>query len=148
MTVETTIQKMFDRYPDMYSTRKECLDHLLCTIGNGYKWKWGQLVYLDMCEPGYDENEEKRLNEADYAKGPRPAACQSAENVERRKKHDALLVRAGILKDPSRHEWYPLSRRYSRLFTAPEDVRSDWKAAIEECKRMMEEDGVDWRAAK
>ena len=39
MTVETTLQKMFDRYPLMYSTREECFDHLFRMIGNGYEWK-------------------------------------------------------------------------------------------------------------
>ena len=54
MTVETTLQKMFDRYPLMYSTREECFDHLFCTIGNGYEWKWGQLVDRDRDDPDYD----------------------------------------------------------------------------------------------
>ena len=39
-------------------------------------------------------------------------------------------------------------RRYSKLFTIPDDAKDDWKAAVEECKRMLEKDGVDWQSAK
>ena len=61
MTVETTVQWMFDHYPDLYSTREECFDHLFCTIGNGYEWKWGQLVYHDRGDPDYDDYNRGRL---------------------------------------------------------------------------------------
>ena len=148
MTVETTVQEMFDRYPLMYSTREECFDHLFCTIGNGYEWKWGQLVYRDRGDPDYDEEYERKLNEDDYARKRRGRASQSKKNIEAKRKRDSLFVRAGILKSVGAHSWYPLSRRYSRLFTIPDDAKADWKAAVEECKRMLEKDGVDWRSAK
>lgn len=148
MTVETTVQEMLDRYPLMYSTREECFDHLFCVIGNGYEWKWGQLVYRDRGSPGYDEEYERRLNEGDYARKQRGRARQSKKNIEARRKHDSLFVRAGMLESAGAHSWYPLSRRYSRLFTIPADAKEDWKAAVEECKRMLEKDGVDWRNAE
>jgi len=148
MTVETTVQEMLDRYPLMYSTREECFDHLFCVIGNGYEWKWGQLVYRDRGSSGYDEEYERRLNEGDYARKQRGRARQSKKNIEARRKHDSLFVRAGMLESAGAHSWYPLSRRYSRLFTIPADAKEDWKAAVEECKRMLEKDGVDWRNAE
>ena len=148
MTVETTVQQMFDRYPVMFSTREQCFNHLFCTIGNGYEWKWGQLVYRDRGDPDYDEDAEKRLNEEDYVRGRPPKACQSKKNIEEKRKRDSLFARAGILKNASGRSWYPLSRRYSRLFTVPDDAREDWKAAVEECKRMLEKDGIDWRNAE
>ena len=77
MTVETTVQEMFDRYPLMYSTREECFDHLFCTIGNGYEWKRGQLVYRDSGDPDYDEKYEQKLNEDDYVRKRRGRASQS-----------------------------------------------------------------------
>lgn len=148
MTVETTVQEMFDKYPLKYSTREECFDHLFCVIGNGYKWKWGQLVYCDRSDPDYDEEYERMLNEDDYARELRGRAHQSKKNIEAKRKHDSLFVRAGILESAGAHSWYPLSRRYSRLFTIPDDARDDWKAAVEECKRMLEKDGIDWRSAE
>lgn len=148
MTVETTLQKMFDRYPLMYSTREECFDHLFCTIGNGYEWKWGQLVDRDRGDPDYDEEYERRLNEDDYSRKRRGRARQSKKNIDAKRKRDERLVKAGILESVGARSWYPLSRRYSRLFTIPDDAKDDWKAAVEECKRMLEKDGVDWRSAE
>ena len=148
MTVETTVQWMFDHYPDLYSTREECFDHLFCTIGNGYEWKWGQLVYRDRGNPDYDEKIEKKLHDDDYAKEWHVRAHQSKKNIEAKRKRDSVFVRAGILKNIDEHHWYPLSKRYSRLFTIPADAKEDWKAAVEECKKMLEKDGIDWRNAE
>lgn len=44
MTLELTIQKMFNKYPTLFKERADCLNHLFCTIGNGYEWKKGELV--------------------------------------------------------------------------------------------------------
>lgn len=143
MTVETTLQQMFDHYPILFSTRRECFDHLFCTIGNGYKWKWGQLIYN---EPG--EPLDKELHDADYAKGHHAIACQSKQNIEARRVRNELFVKAGIIKGPNEHQWYPLSKKYSKLFTMPKNAKPDWKAAVEECKKMLEEDGIDWKNAR
>lgn len=47
MNVELTIQSMFDYYPTLFKERADCLSHLFVTIGNGYKWKDGELVSID-----------------------------------------------------------------------------------------------------
>lgn len=47
MKVELTIQDMFDRYPTLFKERADCLDHLFICIGNGFKWKNGELVDCD-----------------------------------------------------------------------------------------------------
>ena len=146
MTVESTVQELFDKYPLMFSTREECFDHLFCTIGNGYMWKWGQLIYISDNED-FDGEEAKKWNDDDYAV-EHPRASQSEKNLEDRRKHDELYVKHGFIKKVGEHHWYPLSKRYSRLFTIPADAREDWKAAVEECKRMLEKDGVDWKNVK
>lgn len=146
MTVETTVQWMFDHYPDLYSTREECFDHLFCTIGNGYAWKWGQLVYVDVLDDT-DEEEVRSWHEKDYAV-KHSRACQSEENIKARRKHDLLFVRAGIFKKVAEHHWYPLSKKYSKLFTIPANAREDWKAAVDECKKMLEKAGIDWQNAE
>ena len=138
MTVETTIQKMFDRHPMMFSTRAECLDHLFCTVGNGYKWKWGQLIYDD----GY-ALKDKHMHDEDYAKSFHIPAHQSHKNIKARQKYDA-----GIIKNANAHHWYPLSKMFSKLFHVPRNVKPDWKAAAEECKRLLEKDGIDWKNAE
>ena len=151
MTVETTIQKMFDEYPDLFATRADCLDHLLCTIGNGYEWKWGQLV------DWYDD--DKDAHERDYLNPAVTKAKQSEKNIAKKMKDDKGLWdlrRENDLEDglpdigpyvPSKRHWYLLSKRSSALLNVPDDVKPDWKAAVEECKMMLSKDGIDWRKA-
>jgi hypothetical protein len=47
MTFEVTIQTMYDAYPEFFKERADCLNHLFCTLGNGWEWKNGQLVSSD-----------------------------------------------------------------------------------------------------
>ena len=137
MTVETTIQRMYDEYPDLFATRQECYNHLFCVIGNGYEWKRGQLIRVDEADPrsdAYDPEAEER----DYLSYP-PMAVQSEENIQ---KHDeqmnVVIERLKLAPSP---KWYPLCE-YSKINSVPPDVKPDWKAAAEECKRMLEADGV------
>ena len=83
MTVETTIQRMFDEYPDLFSTRQECYDFLFCVIGNGYEWRRGQVVE---CDDEFGEDDEA----LDYAT-PHPRAEQTKENIAKRRKEDKDL---------------------------------------------------------
>ena len=151
MTVEATVQKLLDSCPGLLVSREECFDLLFCVIGNGYKWKWGQLVYDDFSDEGYDEEADREANEADYEIEHKRAE-PSEECLEARKRKDELWAKAEMLKaediDRQKHHWYPLSKKYSKLFTVPDDVREDWKEAVEECKRMLERDGVDWKNAE
>ncbi len=132
MTVETTIQRMFDRYPDLFSDRKECLNHLFCVIGNGYEWKRGQIVECgedDEIEPFIIEEEKK-----DY-EVKHPKAEQSKENIARWNDRKALYPMAYEFK------WYPLCE-FSLINEIPDDVKPDWKAAAEECKELLRKDGI------
>lgn len=158
MTVETTIQKMFDEYPRLFSTRQECYNFLFCVIGNGYEWKRGQIVCVD------DDEEDRNLQmweEMDYADlqdawesaGIKPKAVQSEMNVAERQREDEAIhnlfgengLKDGLPDiepyDPDKHRWYPISE-YSLIKRVPPDVKPDWKAAVEECKIMLKEDGV------
>ena len=122
MTVETTLAFMFSSYPKLFASREDCFNHLFCTIGNNYKWMWGQLVESDVNES------DKSIHDDDYA-------CPSIGKV-------------GVGNKHKHQHWYPLSKKFSKLFTAPDDIKPDWKAAIEECKKMLEKDGIDWRNVK
>lgn len=130
MTVETTIQWMFDNYPDLFPDRQKCYDHLFCTIGNGYEWRRGQLVR-------YDEEDNPKAEEQDYLSYP-PMAVQSEENVRKYMERMELFKDGGLPKSP---RWYPLCE-YSKINNVPEDVKPDWKAAVEECKEMLMKDGI------
>ena len=150
MQVETTIQRMFDNFPMLFSTRQECYDHLFCVIGNGYRWWHGQLV--DERPFVCDKKEREALlemNDRDYCREV-PRAEQSEENARKKQERDRqtmdfLLRRKAEGANPFiSPKWYPLSRKYSALFNVPEDVKPDWAAAVGECKRMLIADGV-WK---
>ena len=158
MTVETTIQRMFDEYPDLFSTRQECYDFLFCVIGNGYEWKRGQLVYCDDGEedrniPMWEEMDYADLQDAWESARIKPKAVQSEANIAKRRKEDEELYnlkRENDLEDglpdigpydPNKRHWYPICE-YSRINNVPKDVKPDWKAAVEECKQMLAADGI------
>ena len=41
------------------------------------------------------------------------------------------------------HEHINFSEKYAYLFNYPEDIKPDWKAALEECRQMLIEDGFE-----
>ena len=45
MTVRDTIIDMIRRYPLITKNKVDVYDHLFLTVGNGYEWKDGELVY-------------------------------------------------------------------------------------------------------
>ena len=150
MQLETTIQQMFDSYPSLYATRQECYNHLFCVIGNGYDWLHGQLVPSeDACS---DDPNVAFMHDSDYARVV-PRAMQSEENVRKKRDDDRNMwnaLRWSKLEDegedigeyPEDVEWYPVSQRYSYVLNFPEDIKPDWRQAIEECKAMLIRDGV------
>ena len=136
MRAEDTLQYMADFYPEIFPTRKHCLDHLFCVVGNGYEWINGELV-------DDDNKYEKRYK---LRKPIKKAEFKHEENWNQMYEfYHKLYSLDKNQKIPMQYnfEWYPLSRKYSALFTYPEDIKDDWKALLEECKQMLITDGVD-----
>lgn len=142
MTVETTIQRMFDNYPDLFATRRDCYNHLFCVIGNGYEWKRGQIV-----EYGEDEELESFVEEAeqrDYAaqSAEFSKAKQTEENIKKKEDWRKLLVSNGVPESMTVDKWYPVCE-FSLIKCIPADIKPDWKEAVEECKEMLRKDGIE-----
>lgn len=145
MTVETTLQDMFDGYPNLFSNRQECFNHLFMTVGCGYRWKFGQLV-----ENGY---ENKEIHDEDYLNPKVVKANQSIENIEMkitmdREMHEFYRMEAFNEDDidigpydPNKRHWYPISTS-SNILRIPDDIKPDWEAAVEECMAMLKADNV------
>lgn len=154
MTVETTIQRMFDQYPDLFATRRDCYDFLFCVIGNGYEWRRGQIV---SCDDESGEDDEA----LDYAT-PHPRAEQTKENSGVKTgpcdgfdeegfpmknspwavHHEECDSCRQICPLDVKMRWYPICE-YSLIKRVPADVKPDWKDAVEECKAMLKEDGIE-----
>lgn len=140
MRAEDTLQYMADFYPEIFPTRKHCLDHLFCVVGNGYEWVNGELV-------DDDSEYEKRYILREPIK--KAEFKREANWYQMNKFYNNLYNALNDLGEnrsiPMEYnfEWYPLSKKYSALFTYPDNIKDDWKTLVEECKQMLLDDGID-----
>lgn len=131
MRAEDTLQFMMDFQGGLFYNRQKCLDHLFCTVGNGYDWVNGELV------------EDSMDTEELLSRWKLISPIEHAEPTDKvvmvgKMKEDMLKRRK--LDNP---KWYPLSKEYSYLYNYPDDIKPDWKAVLEECKQMLIDDGID-----
>ena len=40
-------------------------------------------------------------------------------------------------------KWSELSKEYSKLYNYPKNIKAGWKALIEECKKLLRDDGIE-----
>lgn len=114
-TVEGTMRDSFERWPTLFTTRVEVIDHLLFVIGNGYEWLDGALL----CE-----EPEAHLS---------PAQTFSPEI-------EALLAEADVEPLPRAPlEYYPVCSS-SHISRVPDDVRPDWLALAREAAALLAAD--------
>lgn len=149
MTVETTLQDMYDNFPTLFSNRQECYDHLFCTNGNGCTWKWGQIV-----EDVYGLKDMEEIHANDYKNPKTSKAKQSEENIKMKQDMDRGIhncLREGDIEDgkedpgeydPNKHHWYPLCE-YALLFEIPSVIKPDWFEATKECLQALKRDKVE-----
>lgn len=136
MRAEDTLQYMADFYPDLFPTRKHALDHLFCTVGNGYRWVNGELVDDD-CKYEKRYKLRKPIKTAEFKHG------DSWDYEHKRWKELKELYEDVQIPMKYQFEWYPLSKKYSYLYDVPDDIKPDWKALLEECKALLIEDGIE-----
>ena len=135
MRAEDTLQFMADFYPSIFPTRKHCLNHLFCTIGNGYRWVKGELV----------EKDDKKYNRYRLVKPVRKAEFEDERDWWVRYRFELEMhEETGKRINPDYFfEWSQPSREYSYIYHYPKNIRPDWKALLEECRQMLKEDGVE-----
>lgn len=134
MTLEETIQEMYNKYPILFQERRDCLNHLFCVIGNGYEWENGELISCD--RKIYKYNSYKDEYEFDYIdntpvklKGGNKAT-QTIKSIE----YDM------IYKD-CKFEWYPICE-YSKIVDFPSNIKQDWLDGINETRELLMNDGI------
>ena len=131
MRAEDTLQFMMDFQGDLFYNRQKCLDHLFCTIGNGYNWIDGELV--------------EDCNSTDTLL----SRWQLIEPIEHAEPTGIVLSIGKMKEDNYKRrnievpKWSSLSKNYSYLFNYPDNIKPDWKALLEECKQMLIDDGID-----
>lgn len=135
MRAEDTLQFMADFYPSVFPTRKHCLNHLFCAIGNGYRWVKGELV----------EDDDKKYNRYRLVKPVRKAEFEDERDWWVRYRFELEMhEETGKRINPDYFfEWSQPSREYSYIYHFPKNIRPDWKELLEECRQMLKEDGVE-----
>ena len=135
MTAESTLQWMMDFYSDLFPTRQRCLDHLFCTIGNGYEWVNGEVVCEDQLTKRYEMKEQIVR-----------AKAWHEDLYKQREKVELELAERNPDYKPNplyTHHWYPLCKEYSFLYNYPADIKPDWLKLLNECKEMLIADGIE-----
>ena len=150
LKLEETIQTYFDNCSSAFQRREQALDHLFCTIGNGFEWVDGELVSNDewkTINPLDENGKAKQYNI--YTKGK-----HRKEEYDRIKSNPCTLelYNGFILNEDETleqrflepkeddddlheeviHTVYPLSLKYSYLFNYPADIKPDWLEGIKE----------------
>ena len=180
MTVELTIQQMFNNYPTLFKERADCLDHLFCRIGNGYTWVNGELVLntpiteeignLSSALVNGKAHQHNKLSlraESQWYEDQRIAEGWYEEWKERYPDEDIEKMKAirqqtidklpdnVYYKEPLRkkrwgfyhnlfgHERIDFHTNFAFLFNHPNDIKPDWREAIEECKKLLVQDGFE-----
>jgi hypothetical protein len=171
MNLELTIQDMFNNYPTLFKERSDCLDHLFCTIGNGYHWHNGELCsndddypvdesYLEYClvdGKAYQHNklslraesqhyENERIADGWYERFKEIPELDIEEMKQTRQNTINKLPDDVYHQRERKYRWYfylgGYCTKYAKLFNYPEDIKPDWLAGIEECKAMLKTDNV------
>ena len=144
MTLEQQIQTMYEKYPDLFQTRKQCLDHLFCVVGNGYEWHNGELVHYDCVNETWDNEFIYELDENGKSKEPMEFDEWFEETTKILKEMLEIFPNDDNIKNSiEKYQWYPLSKTYSYLYNYPKDIKEDWLKGIEETKQLLKEDGVE-----
>ena len=135
MTAENTLQWMMDFYSDLFPTRQRCLDHLFCTIGNGYEWVNGELVCEDFLSKRYVMVEQIKR-----------AKAWHEDLYESHRKVELELAKKNPDYKPNlefNHNCYALSIVYSFLYNYPHNIKPDWLLLLNECKELLIADGIE-----
>lgn len=120
MKVEEHIQWLYDKYPDLFQTRKEALNEIFCVCGNGYQWRDGEII----CED----------HPITYTVTPK----EIRGKAHQWKPSNSFSRRNGYMI----FKWYNPFDEENRLNNPPPDINQDWAEALEEVKQLLKKDEV------
>ena len=171
MTLELTMQQMFNEQPMRFKERADCLNHLFCVVGNGYQWINGELVEIDRIISEKDVNtlQKQLIHEKAFQHNKLSIQDEIVQTFEASMRNslsefeDSEVLRRAMDKHierlrsqypddvyhehPRAERWdyskLPYFKKYAKLFNYPDNIKEDWLSGIEECKMMLREDGFD-----
>lgn len=162
-TAEEVILKAHKDWPDLYRYRYKVLDQMMFTIGNGYDWFNGRIVntspeettetVVTSRDPIFSEEsteilrkEARSLLEMAEMKDDNNLRELSSSILEMVKTQEESLYDYKTLRDrvPLEEEdpttkinFYPISKNYSGIWTAPNNVTDDWLAICVESIKLL-----------
>ena len=160
MKPERTLQRMYDKYPELFPVRQRALNHLFCVIGNGYSWYKGEVVSDEelfiwdnkteryIIDPDYTIDEKSDIistppkTEEEYMKEKEEWRMSLAEWIHHLHPETSIEEHYKDLEH-NFNKWYPLSKDHSLIYTVPDDVTPEWKVLVEECKELLRKDGIE-----
>jgi hypothetical protein len=141
-SVEEFVRTSILAYPSIFTSRTNVLHHVLCVIGNGYKWSTDGTVVSNTGEsiaPWDLETATKRMET--YLEDNLPSDLRDLirpdmmKGVAEEAKIVAEVDNLMYLRTPVEH-FYPQSKDYALLMNIPENVTPDWKAACDEMREL------------
>jgi len=133
-SVEQVLHDCYHHWPTIYRTRLDIIDHLFCTIGNGYSWLDGA-VYATSPE-AHLELSRRRHDPSGFKPLPLDGLPDDLKEkmIEVNFSFQALADMENgppvgpIPETYAVHRFYPISESYSEICLVPDDVRPDWLA--------------------
>lgn len=124
MKLEETIQYLYDKYPMLFRTREECLNHLFCTVGNGFEWYKGELI-------------EK--HNIIYSKEVMKRKKNNTINLSNNEKAQQKIIDKRYDKWRSKYPfiWSEIYEGHSCITTYPINIKKDWLDGINETKKIL-----------
>lgn len=160
MKPERTLQKMYDKYPELFPVRQKALNHLFCVVGSGCSWYKGEVVHNEelfiwdnnleryIIDPDYKIDKESDIisippkTEEEYMKEKEEWRMSLAELSHRLHPEISIEEHYKDLENNFR-KWYPLSKEHSLIYKVPDNVTPEWKVLVEECKELLRKDGIE-----
>ena len=143
-SVRDTVYEMMTLYPSLSKTKSSCFHHLFFVIGNGYEWEDGELVYYNREKTEIEfKDEDEVIRESGIFDDFHPDINDKfydSFRLRTRQTNAALqftldnfdLIMSGEHLSFGDY-MYPYSAKYNHLTHMPDDVKLDWREAIEEC---------------
>lgn len=130
MNVEDTLHEINWNYPTQMfgeNSKLDVFDHLFLTVGNGYEWVDGELVnkYKDK-----RNNFEGFIRDIFWYYNLTKELHTAAGMSESKWDEEAAIKEMVEDLDKPFLSFYCASKKYSRCFNVPEDVKQDWLEAI------------------
>lgn len=144
---EATIRRSLWNYPTLAKSRMDVIHHLMVVIGNGYEWEDGVLIEVGGEEEIADPNTElgSRYHNHFAESGNRNSLwnVKIRHRVDLRDHELCREIRSNFETYYGRNGFdretvYPGSREYSKMWTAPTEVRPDWAAVVQEARNVFE----------